>query len=442
MPTRRPDLEDGYFGPAALGFAAGRLPSRADILDLFEPALWRNACRSNAYDLRGPALCAMFVCTGANLGEAVRMRCGQWLPLGRCAVDLGGNNVNLKPRTVPLISIAHIVIARYAAAVRRAPGCDAFFVDNRGNGTTAVTVQEQFRCMAQRVGLDGRALPARLRGLFLSYLEDCPDKVARFTLAGWHERHRISEDERTPPPNLAERLAILERVLPIGRADREMLKLRGAVARAFPNPHFPELSAEARYVLDEIRAGRARFYPAEVTAAVREAIASGKRMAEVCDHYGLGMQSVSDWKNGFEPYTRRCLSRKELKALKDYGASTDRPTATGLAEALGAVGRPMILQSARAWARKHGLVLIDERCNPLPESAVTAVLDYGRSTDRPTVRGVQAALANAGCYVMWGQARYWGLKNGLPLVNERNPNIPLRAFRAWEIEQLAAARTS
>jgi hypothetical protein len=442
MSTRPPDLEDGYFGPAAQGFADGRLPSRADILDLFEPALWRNARKSNAYDLRGPAFCALFVCTGANLGEAVRMRCGQWLPLGRRAVDLGGNNVNLKPRTVPLVSIAHDVIARYDSAVQRASGCDAFFVDNRGKGTTLVNVQEQFRCMAQRVGLDGRALPARLRGLFLSYLEDWPDKVARFTLAGWHERHRISEDERTPSPNFAEKLAILERVLPIGRADREMLKWRGAVERAFPDPHFPELSAEARYVLDEIRAGRTKCHPAEVRAAVREAIASGKRQAEVCEHYGLGKQAVGAWKNGIEPSEHLCLSRKELKALKDYGASTDRPTATGLAEALGKAGRPMILQSAREWARKHGLVLIDGRCNPLPESAVTAVLGYGRSTDRPTARGVQAALANSGCRVMLRHASYWGRKNGLLLVSECNPNKPLRAFRGCEREKLAGARAT
>lgn len=421
MRKPRPDIELGYHGPAAEGFADGGRPDRGDVLDLFEPELWRNPTSSKASMLRGTAICAIAACTGATLNEALRMRRSAFMTEGHATVTLGGNNVNMHARTMPLIRLAQDILTTYDEAAHRAADCTAFFTDDSGNAARDGAVLEQFRCMGERIGVHGFTLPARLRGWFIACLDEVENQTARYHIAGWHVRQRLDRDDITEPPSLAAMRAILERHHPLGRPDREMLRRRGAVARAFPHPHFPTLSREAQSVLAQRRAGSTRYYPAELHTAIDAARASGKRTEEIAEHYGIDLQ----WAQRHHKFgaSYQPLAGRELKALKAYAVSTDRPTARGAQIALLAAGRTMILQQARYWAKKHGVELIDDRKLPYSDVELGAVGTYAGSAERPTARGVQKVLASIGRTVLLKQVRDLAKAQGLVLVHERRLHL-------------------
>lgn len=429
-PKRTPDLEHGYYGPAAEGFANGGSPDWGDVLDLIDPELWRHYRTSEADIRRGPAVCVLAGCAGATLTEMVRMRRSAFMPLGQHAVALDGNGMHVLARTVPLLKLAQGILARYDAVAPRAPGCDAFFTDDCGRAANYAGLRAQFRHMGQRIGMDGATIPGRLRAWFLAWLDDLDNKCALHHIAGWRLPEHLHEDG-VAAPDFARTRAIIERHHPFGSPTRAMLRWQGAPARAFPDPHFPSLSRDAQFALEQLRAGITRCYPQELRHAVVKALASGKRTVEIAEHYGVRLEWVRYHRKYGESV--RPLSRGELKALRAYAKSTDQPTARGLQAALEAAGRPGGLERARYWAKKHGIRLVKEQRLPPPREIPDTVRAYLDATPSPTARGLQTALAAAGQPFLLASAREWGKRNGIALIDERTvrTDAELAAVRAY-----------
>ncbi len=293
---------------------------REDLLDLFDPAIWRQRGTKEAVWLRGPALCAMIACCGATMAEITRIKCSHWLNGPEDQVELSGGHYR-SSRTSPVIVIAKIVIERYRKAAERRPGVDHLFVDRNGNPIVDHGMLGQFTWMTKNHGFPCESLGMALQLAFEGWAKSGEEIMAR-ALTGRIQRFWMKPD---PPTNLCDKLSFLENVHPVGRFDRGMLKWVGPVARLHPDPHFPRLSREARIDLDAALNIPGSSYPLELRQAVQTALSCGKKPKQIAAHYGINAKYVYDVRDGNSSaastlLTLRTVSVQKILAARIRGA--------------------------------------------------------------------------------------------------------------------------
>ncbi|UWU76599.1 hypothetical protein N2603_43215 [Bradyrhizobium huanghuaihaiense] len=289
--------------------------AKEDLLDLFDPVIWRQPGTEEAIGLRGPALCAMIVCCGATMAEITRIECSQWLNGHQDEVELSGGH-HRAPRTMPVLAIAKVVIERYRKAAKRRAGVDHLFVDRNGNPIIVNGILGQFAWMTKNHGFPCKSLGMALHQAFEGWARSGEDIMAR-ALTGRLQRFWMEPD---PPTDLRAKLCFLEETHPVGKFDRGMLKWPGPAARLHADPHFPRLSREARNDLDAALKVPGTSYPLELRQAVQTALSSGKKPKEIAAHYGINTKYIYDVRDGNSSAASTLLTLRTVSVQKILAA--------------------------------------------------------------------------------------------------------------------------
>lgn len=282
QPRSRPSYV-GYVGPAAMNLRGDGLPILEDLLDLSEDKLWLNPWSTEASMRRGPALALFFACTGASILEATEIVYDPDKPL-RGWIDLPGDG-KTAPRRVPLPELAAMAIRHYREAFKTAPACDKLFLSDTGGPLDDAALCSTFAGLGERIGIDGGALPARLRHAYIAWTDRSPDTETAYYCRGFDmPKWKRPEDK----PSAQAKQDLIKSFHPLGNHKREWLHWEGAVARRDREHPLDELSAADKKELARARAAHySAAYPKALKVAVRKAIDAGYDPKEVRRHYGV-----------------------------------------------------------------------------------------------------------------------------------------------------------
>ena len=266
----------GFAGEAAPGLAEPGGASADDLMDLFDPEIWRTTGSAPGFPERGAAAAALFCCAGATPLEACNITRSAWRSDGGERVFLAARRY--APRTNPMLATPKMVIARYVAASRPAAGCDRLLLDSRGRPADTAGLLAQFHYLGVRIGLDGGRLPTRLRALFTLWLDEADDEEAAAELCGWPKMD-------SEPVSMARKRAVLVAYHPLGKISRQAGRRPGPVDRKFPDRSFPKLSRRAQLDTDAAHKTKGAPYPEELRRAIVAAADVGHFRRAIAGHY-------------------------------------------------------------------------------------------------------------------------------------------------------------
>lgn len=341
--------------PTVQGADAAATIEPHHVADLMEAKLWEGfGCSRQDIGVVGPALVAYFGCCGGTPEEAATSIRAHFRPKKSDRIVLPGHRTAL-PREVPLFELSKLKLSAYVSATDYAGEDDALFKNAVGGPMTADNIFGYFVSLGERIGVDGFALPGRLRSAFQRWTDDCATERVRTYLRGRRaiDRQRLAP---LPKPAFSDLKAEFEEAHPLAKLNRKELQLPGPVGRLYPAPHFPPLSRGAWS--DIAVAGRTRSsLPAEVLRGIQTAIGSGKTRIETAAHFGLAYNTVSRHRNVPTDVPPK-IEHPSFRKIVLQQAARPGATSESVADHVNATyGSKLTGESVGRLARKHGVKL-------------------------------------------------------------------------------------
>ncbi|MET4842658.1 hypothetical protein [Bradyrhizobium japonicum] len=379
-----------FVGEAAAGArtAAGTMPE--DVRDLTERALYvtyGNHRPEN--ELLGPALVVFFACCGGSLAEVHKTKRGHFMPKMSSRISLPGSGW-LLPRDVPLFDFSQRKLRAYVEETDYASDDDPLFKSATGEAMTSSLCCALFSRLGERIELDGGKVPSILRSAFVRWMEACATDRVRLYLIGKKKHVGVSRAGEAAPA-FAETKEQMFDAHPLARLHRYDLNAPGPVRRAFPNPHFPTLSRDARSDLASRNRLKIAGLPDEARRAIAAAVASGKSKQETADHFGVDLSTVKNQLKGASPPTGPKPSHPSyVRTLRQLAETTADLTPRKLAAMVNAkYGSDRGVETIRQTAKAVGIALARQ-----PKTSkwrdirptLLAMMTAGAPLSRPEIR--------------------------------------------------------
>jgi hypothetical protein len=342
--------------PVVEGVRSAATIKPSDVTDLLEARLWEGFGHSRQdIGIVGPALVVYFACCGGTPEEAANSTRAQFRPQRSDRIVLPGHRFVLA-RDVPLFELSRLKLSNYVSATDYDSGEDPLFKDGLGRPMTVGNIFGYFVSIGKRIGVDGYALPGRLRGAFLRWADDCSSERVRMYLRGKQVSSRRGLAP-LPKPAFSAVKADLENAHPLAKLDRERLRAPGPVQREYPTPHFPAISRGAWADIAVARKGNTSL-PAEVLRALQTAIKSGKTASETAAHYGLAYNTIHRYSKAPTDVPPKLGQPSFLKVMLGHAGAMPRATPQSLMNLLNdTYGAKLTIHNTADTARKHGLKL-------------------------------------------------------------------------------------